>query len=180
MTCITAHAFLEEIRPKVRLPILDMVEVTLAEASRRFGRRARIGILATTGALRGGVYQSAAARMAPDLDLVSLRDLPAGDALQEELVMRPIYGPLREGRRWPGGIKSGGDRDLETGIHHRDSLADAVGRLAAVGAVCVVTGCREIPLALGRDPVNGTSLLDPLDLTAHIAVGIARGDLPLP
>jgi aspartate racemase len=180
MACITAHAFLEEIRAQARLPILDMVEVTLAEASRRFDRRARIGILATTGALQGRVYQRAAARVAPDLDLVSLLDLPDGGALQEDLVMRPIYGPLREGRRGPGGIKSGGDRDLETGTPHRDSLADAVGRLVAVGAVCVVTGCTEIPLALGREPVNGTPLLDPLDLTAHIAVRIARGELPLP
>ncbi len=180
LTCITAHAFLDEIRAQAKLPILDMVEVTLAEASRRFGHRARIGILATSGALLGRVYERTAARVASDLELVSLLDLPAGDALQEELVMRPIYGPLREGRRWPGGIKSGGDRDLETGIHHRDSLADAVARLAAIGSVCVVTGCTEIPLALGREPVDGTPLLDPLDLTAHIAVRIARDDLPLP
>jgi aspartate/glutamate racemase len=94
--------------------------------------------------------------------------------------MRPIYGPLREGRRQPGGIKCGGDRDPETGAFHRDVLEDAVRRLAGAGAVCVVTGCTEIPLALGRDPVDGTPLLDPLDLAARAAVRIARGELPLP
>jgi aspartate racemase len=65
LTCITAHAFLDEIRAQVRLPILDMVEVTLSEAVRRFGR-AQTGILATTGALRGRVYQRAAERAARD------------------------------------------------------------------------------------------------------------------
>jgi aspartate racemase len=180
LTCITAHAFLDRIREQVRLPILDMVELTLAEAARRFGSGARIGILATTGALRGLVYRRAAAQAAPGLDLVSLLDLPEGEALQEALVMRPIYGPLREGRRQPGGIKCGGDCDVETGISHRDTLASAVRRLAEAGAVCVVAGCTEIPLALGREPVDGTPLLDPLDLAARTAVRIARGELPLP
>jgi aspartate racemase len=180
LTCITAHAFLDEIRAQVQLPVLDIVELTLAEAARRFGPGARIGILATTGALRGHVYRRAAARVAPGLDLVSPLDLPEGDALQEELVMGPIYGTLREGRRQLGGIKCGGDRDLETGISHRDSLAAAVRRLADAGAVCVVTGCTEIPLALGREPVDGIPLLDPIDLGARTAVRIARGELPLP
>lgn len=180
LTCITAHAFLDEIRAQVRLPILDIVEVTLMEAARCFGLEARIGILATTGALRGHVFRRTASRVTPSLDMVSLLDLPEGDALQEELVMGPIYGPLREGRRQSGGIKCGGDRDLETRIRYRDSLAAAVRHLADADAVCVVTGCTEIPLALGREPIDGIPLLDPLDLAARIALRIARGNLPLP
>ncbi len=180
LACITAHAFLDEVRAQVQLPILDMVEFTLTEAVRRFGPEARIGILATTGALRGGVYRHAAARVAPGLQLISLLDLPGGVALQEELLMRPIYGPLREGRRVPGGIKGGGDRDPETEISHRESLETTVRRLADADAVCVVMGCTEIPLTLGREPVDGILLLDPLDLAARAAVRIARGEIPLP
>jgi aspartate racemase len=180
LACVTAHAFLEEVRASVRLPILDMAEATLAEVTRLIGSRARVGVLATTGSLRGRVFQRAASRVAPELELISLLDLPDGGALQEELVMRPIYGPLREGRRGPGGIKSGGSRDLESGASHRDVLASAVGRLAADGAECVITGCTEIPLALGREPVDGIPLLDPLDITARAAVRIARGEAPLP
>jgi aspartate racemase len=180
LTCITAHAFLEEIRAQIRLPILDIVELTLVEAARRFGPGARIGVLATTGALRGHVYRRTAARVASSLDLVSLLDLPEGDVLQEKLLMRPIYGPLWENRRQPGGVKCGGDRDLETRVSHRDSLVAAVRRLADAGAVCVVTGCTEISLALGREPVDGTPLLDPLDLAARTAIRIARGEFPLP
>lgn len=180
LTCITAHAFLDEIRAQVALPILDIVELTLSEAARCCGPDARVGILATTGALRGGVYRRAAARVAPGLDLISLLDLENGASLQEENLMRPIYGPLREGRRGPGGIKAGGERDLETGTLHRDTLAWAARRLAQAGASCVVTGCTEVPLALGRAAVDGTPLLDPLDLAARTAVRIARGELPLP
>ena len=180
LTCITAHAFLDEVRAQVCLPILDIVELTLAEAALRFGSRARIGILATTGALRGNVYHRTAARMAPNLDVVSLLNLPDGDILQAELLMRPIYGPLWEGRRQPGGVKCGCDCDPKTGASHRDTLVAAIRRLADVGAVCVVMGCTEIPLALGREPIDGIPLLDPLDLAARIAVRIARYEIPFP
>lgn len=180
ITCLTAHAYLDEIRGRVGLPILDLVEVTLAEAARRFGPGARIGVLATTGSLRGGVYRRTAGRVAPGLGIVSPLDLPGGDGLQEDLVMRPLYGPLHGGRRSTGGIKAGSDRDPETGALHRDTLGRAVRLLAAEGAACVVAGCTEIPLALGREPFDGTPLLDPLDLAAAVAVRIARGELPLP
>jgi aspartate racemase len=175
IACVTAHAFLDEVRPKVRLPILDLVEVTLREAALRLPGSGRIGVLATTGALRSGIWARTLERVAPRLELVSLLDLPEGESLQEELLMCPVYGPLREGRRLPGGIKSGG-----AGAAHRATLTAAVSRLAAAGAACVVTGCTEIPIALGRDPVDGIPLLDPLDLAAVTAVRIARGELPLP
>jgi aspartate racemase len=179
ITCITAHAFLTEIRPHVALPILDMVELTMAEAEERFGGT-RIGVLATTGALRSGVYSRIDIPRAPGFGLVSLLDLPAGEALHEELVMRPIYGRLSRGQRLYGGLKSGSDRDPETGDPHRTTLVRAVRLLADAGASCVVTGCTEIPLALGRDAIEGTPLLDPLDIAARSAVRIARGELPLP
>jgi aspartate racemase len=180
LTCITAHAFLDQIRTQVRLPILDIVELTLADVILRFGPRTRVGILATTGALRGCVYRRTADRIAPDLDLISLLDLPDGDTLQAELLMRTIYGPLRDGRRQPGGIKGGYACDPETGVGHGATLITAVRHLVDAGADCVITGCTEIPLVLGREPIDGTPLLDPLDLAARTAVRIARCELPLP
>ena len=180
ISCITAHAFLPEVRREVRIPILDLIETTLGAISRRFGPSARVGVLATTGSLRSGVFTRTGARMAPGLQLVSLLDLEGGDVFQESLVMRPIYGPLHEGRRHAGGIKSGDDLDPETGAPHRETLARAAGLLASEGAICVIAGCTEIPLALGREAVNGLPLVDPLDEGARTALSIARGDLPLP
>jgi aspartate racemase len=179
IACITAHAFLDEIRPQVRLPILDAVEVTLAEAVRAHGERARIGLLATTGTLRSGLFPRVAARTAPGLNLVSLPDVASWE-LQEELVMRPIYGPSAAGRYLGGGVKSGTDRDPETGVLHRDTLARAMALLADAGTVAVITGCTEISLALGTSPVAGAPLLDPMGIAARTAVAMARGELPLP
>jgi aspartate racemase len=180
MACMTAHAFLDEARAQVRLPVLDLIDVTWRAAAERLPGDGCVGILATTGALRSGIYERGRQRAAPHLTLVSLLDLPQGESLQEELFTRPIYGPLRDGRRLPHGIKSGVDRDPETGAFHRETLTAAARRLAAAGAGCIVAGCTEVPIALGRDPIDGLPLLDPLDLAAHAAVRIARGELPLP
>ena len=179
ITCLTAHAFLKEIRTQSPLPILDVVELTLTEVGRRFDEGC-IGVLATTGALRSKIYAQAAACEASNLKVISLLDLAGGEQLQEDLVMRPIYGPLYGRQRLAGGIKSGCDRDPETGIPHHDMLSRAARILANEGAQCVVAGCTEIPLALDRLSIEGIPLLDPLDLAAHVAVSIARGEKPLP
>lgn len=178
IACVSAHAFLDEVLPRARLPVLDLVAETLLEIHRR-GDWLRVGLLATTGTLESGIFAIAAARCAPELRLLSLPDLPGGTSLQEELVMRSIYGPSTDGRR-AGGIKAGQDRDPATGRRHADSLRRALGRLAEAGAECVITGCTEIPLALGRDPIQGIPLIDPIDVAARQAIRISRGEQPLP
>jgi aspartate racemase len=180
IACVTAHAFLEEAQAQVRLPVLDLVELTLLEAARRCGADAKVGVLATTGALRSGIFPRAAAQLALRLELLSLLDLPSGEGLQEELLMRPIYGPLQDGQRAAGGIKCGGEQDPLTGVPHRDALTAAVRVLAGAGAACVAMACTEIGVSLGQAPIDAITLLDPLDLGARRAVSIARGELPLP
>jgi len=183
IACNTAHAYLEELCRGVRLPILDMVTETINAAVRQTKPGARLGILATTGTLRSGIYASAAVRAGSALTVVSLLDVGTsdrnGEQLQEELVMEPIYGKLHNGRRTGGGIKSGLVQGQER-QPARESLRRAVQLLAAAGAELVITGCTEIPLALGRDSVDGIPLLDPLMVAAEAAVAIALGDRPLP
>jgi len=55
--CNTAHAFLEDIRAAVSIPVLDMVE----EAVRTIGRSS-VGLLATEGTISTGLYQRACAK----------------------------------------------------------------------------------------------------------------------
>lgn len=180
ITCITAHAFLDQVRLHVRIPILDLVELSINETNRLLGPDARVGLLATTGTLQSGIFSRMASRSGRNVKTISLLDLPGGEGLQEDLLMRPIYGPLRNGQRQTGGLKSGSNRDLETQIPHRDTLTQAVRHLADAGAECVITGCTELPLGLGREPIDGLPLIDPLDVGAQAAVRIARGESPLP
>ena len=153
--CNTAHAFLEQVRPRIILPILDMVLVTAERAVARGGSDGCIGILAASGTIRSGLYL-------------------------DRIAMEPIYGELRDGQRAGGGIKSGGFRDPQK----RDALAapmrEAVKALEKAGADIVLTACTEIPLVLDPEAAGDIPLLDPMAVAAERAINIALGERPLP
>lgn len=174
VACITAHAFLEELRPASPLPILDLAAATVEEVVTRRGEAAHVGVLATTGTLRSGLFAKAAARLAPALRMTSLLELPDGERRQEEWVMRAIYGGAAG-----GGLKAGAAVEPETGTPLVDLLSRAAGRLVDAGAEVVLTACTEIGMALGGE-MEGAELLDPLDVGARAALAVSRGERALP
>ena len=179
IACTTAHAYLEELRRRVPLPILDMIEESVSAAAGQLGRGGRIGVLGTTGTLRSGLYEAAVRRCSRPLAVVSLLDLEEGDRLQEELVMCPVYGALVDGRRALEGIKSGiaSRARIEEAAKR---LSRAVTLLASIGAELVISACTEIPLALPCASVEGVPLLNPMKVAAEACVEIALGERPLP
>ena len=92
--------------------------------------------------------------------------------------MTPIFGPLIDGERAGGGIKSGNlsgvvsDGGAESPAR---ALRRAVGLLGEAGAELVIMACTEIPLALGRDPIDGIPVIDPMEVAADACVAIAAG-----
>ncbi|MGH9336215.1 MAG: aspartate/glutamate racemase family protein, partial [Vicinamibacteria bacterium] len=56
VACNTAHAFLDEVQSRVRIPILDMIRLTAERAVDRVGPDGVIGVLAASGTLRSGLY----------------------------------------------------------------------------------------------------------------------------
>jgi len=182
--CNTAHAFLEEVRRRSRIPFLDMIQVTAERAVERVGPGGGIGILAASGTLRADLYRRTIHVLAPDVRVVSPLDLPNGEELQERLVMEPIFGPLRNdgtnGGRAGGGIKSGAFREPGKREELAAPMREAARRLADAGASVVLTACTEIPLVLGRESVGEIPLLDPMAVAAEESVEIALGRKPLP
>jgi aspartate racemase len=178
MPCNTAHAFLDELRAEVSIPILDMVQETVEEAFRRTGPAGGVGILATTGTVKSGLFADRIEKRG--MQAITPLDLENGEALQEELVMEPIFGPLTEAGRAGGGIKSGGFKDPDQRERLAQPLRRAAKLLAEAGAGIVLTGCTEIPLAIGRESADGVPLLDPMGVAARAAVDIAIGERGLP
>lgn len=176
IACITAHAFLPQLEPRCVIPILDAAEETMLSAARLESRR--VGVLGTTGCLRSGLFSQARDRIGADLGILTLLDLPNGSKLQERLVMNPIYG--EPGVRSSPSLKGGCGVDTAPGRKIAGKLRQAATRLVEAGADTVILGCTELPLALGREPILGVPLIDPMRVAAEAAVRIALGDRELP
>lgn len=190
VACHTAHAFLGEAQSQVGLPVLSLVAQvastlddalhpsTLAPGARH--ANAKVGLLATTGTLSAHLYPTAAHRGGHALEFISLLDLPDGARLQEELVMRPIYGRKTHQGRSGGGIKSGLSTDPESQRQHADVLREAAARLVAAGATCILPACTEISLALRSGSIQEVPIFEPLQILAAAALDVASGRRPLP
>ena len=151
MPCNTAHAFAPVIREAVSIPLLSIIDVTV-EACR--GHDA-VGVMATAGYIRAGLYQDAlaAAGIAPIL--------PDDDAIAE--ITRLAFA-IKLGDRGP---------EVTAGMK---ALADA---LVAQGAGALVAACTEIPLVLTQDML-GVPLVSSTDVLARATADICAGRLPLP
>ena len=155
--CNTAHAFVDRMQAHLRIPVLNMLDETMAQiAALHPGRR--VGLLATSGTIASDVYAEAAGRSGVPMIVP--------DDAHQALVMEAIYGAA--------GVKAG----FTTGPC-RDDLMRAIVHLAGRGADVVVLGCTELPLLFPqtRDvDANGASvaLLDPTMLLAAACVRHAQ------
>ena len=152
--CNTAHYFIEELRSELGIPVLHMIEMTASHGAREYPDAKTVGLIATDGTLRSGIYE----RFFGEAGMGVLIPTPE---LQSR-AMDAIYKHIKKG-------------DLETGRKiSMDVARDLVGR----GADLVICGCTEISLVL-KDGDIAVPVVDPLQVLAEIAVRIGRGELEL-
>jgi aspartate racemase len=153
--CNTAYVFEDAILAATRIPLISIIGVSIAAAQERAPGANRIGLLATDGCLKAGVFQAG-------LDAAGLKaELPTEDELREFMALIKT-------------IKAGRQTD-ETALR----MADLAEALVARGAGAVIAGCTEIPLVLDQDAVS-VPLVSSTDALAEITVKLATGQIPLP
>ena len=153
--CNTAYVFEEAILAATHIPLISIIGVSIAAAQARASGSERIGLLATDGCLRSGIYQAG-------LEEAGLAaELPSADELEELMTFVKA-------------IKAG---------KHTDDTARAMAALAEAlvsrGAGAIIAGCTEIPLVLNEDAVS-VPLISSTDALAEITVKLATGKIPLP
>ena len=153
--CNTAYVYQDAILAATHIPLISIIGVSIAAATERAPQASRIGVLATDGCLKSGIY------------LAGLEE--AG--LEAELPTAQEVGELMSLIK---AIK-GGKRTDET-ARGMTALAEA---LASRGAGAIIAGCTEIPLVLDEDAVSVT-LVSSTDALAEITVKLATGEIPLP
>ncbi|MFJ9590687.1 cysteate racemase [Streptomyces acidicola] len=148
--CNTAHAFVPRIEDHVGLPIVHMIGEVARHLATLSPRVHTVGLLATTGTVRAGLYQEW-------LDRFGVRLVLPDAASQSDEVMTAIHT-----------VKSGTCDARTTAL-----LAHAAQRLTERGAQAVIAGCTEIPLGLPADTVD-VPLVDPALILAQALVRRAR------
>jgi len=148
--CNTAHAFFDELQAATSVPIVNMIELCAGWIRDHYTEGDRLGILATTGTVRSGIYETALRRRGLDVIFPS-------DTEQQEL-MEAIFGPR--------GIKMG------CLAASAPRVVDLATKLIDRGAKAVVAGCTEVGLVLTDCDFT---VIDPLRLLAEEAVRLVKG-----
>jgi aspartate racemase len=153
--CNTAYAFEDAILAATHVPLISIIGVSIAAAQEAAPGAARIGVLATDGCLKSGIFQSGleAAGLAAELPT-------AGEVQQLMALIKAIKAGKQTG---------------ETGR----AMAGLAEALASRGADVVIAGCTEIPLVLDESAVS-VPLVSSTDALAEITVKLATGEIPLP
>ncbi|MER6868677.1 amino acid racemase [Amycolatopsis sp. NPDC000673] len=144
--CNTAHAFLPRVARRIDVPIVDMIGAAAAAAARMKPAFAAVGLLATTGTVRAGLYQDRLRQVGITVLVPSLVE-------QDEWVMPAI-------------------RAVKAGAAPGPLLAAAAEKLIERGAAAMIAGCTEVPLGLPealRVPV-----IDPAVALAEAVVARVR------
>lgn len=140
--CNTAHYFYDQLAANLPVPVLHMIEGVVLRA-RQSGAR-KLGLLATDGTVKVGVYQSVCDRMG--------MPLAVPDADGQQAIMHVIY----------QNIKQGLPADM-------DKFALAARQLFDAGCDAVVLGCTELSL-IDKVDLSFGRFIDSMEVLAAMAI----------
>ena len=155
--CNTAHAFIPYMQRHLKIPFINMQQTALDEIKEKFGASARIGLLATTGTVKTGIYSKKAEEMGLALF--------TPDAPHQECVMQAIYGAE--------GVKAGKTK----GRCREDLLRAAQYLVCEKTCNVLILGCTELPLILNEGDTSlagkDIHIVDPTSALARKVVRLA-------
>ena len=147
--CVTAHCYFSDLAGAVSVPFINMAEET-AEALAAAGKK-KIGILATSGTVKTGLFQQVFSRHGLDFAI-------PGDEGQKQ-VMEIIYD------------------EVKAGLPVDAKKVEAVcAEMFALGCDCLVLGCTELSL-IPKELLPEQRTLDALDVLAQRCVSVCGGAL---
>lgn len=141
--CNTSHFFLDDIQQKAGIEALNMLELT-ARLVKKSGAK-KVGLLATTGSVKTGLYEKAFSRYGIETVYPSEHE--------QEKVMRFIYEDVKGGHS---------PMDMQSVIDVGNSMTDK-------GAELIVLGCTEFSVVSGKIAEH-LKCIDPMLVLAKAAI----------
>lgn len=144
------------------MPFIDMQQTMLDSIKSKFGENAQVGLMATTGTLRTGIYSQKVEKMGIPIFVP--------DDEHQERVMSAIYGPK--------GAKAG----FTTGQCYEDLYSAAEYLVKQYNCNVLILGCTELPLIFHEQDdfeVAGkkVAIVDPTATLARKCVEIAEATI---
>lgn len=155
MPCMTAHAFLPDLRRNCTLRLLSAFEETSKALDSFAAPIQTLGILGTIGTRQTRLFETA---------MSDKTILWPDENIHRTMVMEAIYGKK--------GIKAG---NLGDGPHQL--LIKAAQWLIENGADAIVAGCTEVPLVLSQRDFE-IPFIDPMEYLARALIAAARKGVP--
>ncbi len=149
--CVSAHLFVAEIQKQIELPIISVFDAVTENIIRYYPQIKTVGLLGTTGTVKGGLFQRRLARE-------KINTVVPVETVQST-IMSAIYD-----------IKNTAPSRTRSEIT-ADLVAAAEGLQANKpdGAQAIIAGCTEIPLALGQQDLS-LPYFDSLTILARAAI----------
>ena len=146
--CITAHAFLPDIRRASPVPVLSLLDETLASVRKMNPGLKRAGLLASTGTVRSGLFAKTFAKAGVEIITPSEKE--------QSRLMQAIIGK--------GGVKAGFTEGRPGKL-----VLDIALLLIKRGSEAIIAGCTEIPLVLGEEDIR-VPFIEPMRIAARAAI----------
>lgn len=140
--CVTSHAFFDEMAASLHIPLVNMVTETARCLKMRGSKK--VGLMATTGTIKTGLFQTALSR----LEIESVEP----DENNQQLVMELIY----------QNIKAGKPADM-------DKFRSASQSLFSCGCDSIILGCTELCVIEEQEEI-GRGFINALDVLAARSV----------
>lgn len=150
----TAHYFFDEVVAQVDLPFLHIIDETIKELLRVVPDARKVGVLATTAAVKTRLYHHTCEKFGIEVIEVS------------EEIQNQIHDAIFDFKY--EGWSEENARQMEKAAYY----------LVNQGAQALIMGCTEIPLIL-RGKQFSVPLLDPNDIIGKVAVAYARNQYQL-
>ena len=150
MPCNTAHFFAKDIEKEVSIPLIHIVKSTAEAIKNKYPKANKIGLIATTGTLKSGVY----ANILKDYGyhIIEL------DERLENDIMDCIY----------KGVKAGKTEE------YVPLFQKCVDKITDMGADVLIAGCTEIPILVPHIK----SKIPVVDATLELALAAVAFSFP--
>lgn len=140
MTCNTAHYFYEEIEKSINIPLVNIVEETIKHS--KATNHKKLGIMATTGNIKTGLYQSMCEKY--DIEYLTLDDD------RQSQVMEIIYDDIKSGK--------------PANMNKFNSIVNYLKENDCDG---VILGCTELSILKNDNKLDGNFYIDSLEILAR-------------